>query len=78
VPCTQGGQIFDIDFTNLSEGGSTTAPTFAAVTSRSYHGGVVNVAFLDSSMHTIADTIDLTIWRALSTRNGHETVSGAY
>jgi prepilin-type N-terminal cleavage/methylation domain-containing protein/prepilin-type processing-associated H-X9-DG protein len=74
----QDGQTYDIDFTNMSEGGSTTAPTFAAVTSRSYHGGVVNVAFLDSSMHTISDSIDLSIWRALSTRNGHETVSGAY
>jgi hypothetical protein len=39
---------------------------------------VVNVAFLDSSMHTIADTIDLNTWRALSTRNGHETISGGY
>ncbi len=78
VPCSQNGQTFDIDFTNMSEGGSTTAPTFAAITSRSYHGGVVNVAFLDGSMHTIADAIDLNIWRALSTRNGHETVSGGY
>jgi prepilin-type N-terminal cleavage/methylation domain-containing protein/prepilin-type processing-associated H-X9-DG protein len=78
VLCAQGGQTYDVDFTNMSEGGSTTAPTFAAITSRSYHGGLVNVAFLDGSMHTIADAIDLNIWRALSTRNGHETVSGGY
>jgi prepilin-type N-terminal cleavage/methylation domain-containing protein/prepilin-type processing-associated H-X9-DG protein len=78
VPCTQSGQSYDIDFTNMSEGGSVTAPTFAAITSRSYHGGVVNISFLDGSMHTIADAIDLNIWRALSTRNGHETVSGGY
>ena len=78
VPCVQNGQTFDIDFSNMSEGGSTTVPTFAAVTSRSYHGGVVNASFMDGSTHTIPDTIELSVWQALSTRNGHETVSNSF
>ena len=46
VPYNNGGQTYDIDFNNMTEGGSTTAPTFAAVTSRSYHVDVVNVVVL--------------------------------
>jgi hypothetical protein len=61
VPCTNGGQTYDIDVTNMSEGGSLTTPTFAAVTSRSYHGSIVNVGLMDSSTHTVQDTIDLTL-----------------
>jgi hypothetical protein len=62
----------------MSEGGSLTAPTFAAVTARSYHGGIVNVGLMDSSTHTVQDTIDLSLWRALSTRNGKEPISGGF
>ncbi|HKD35891.1 MAG TPA: DUF1559 domain-containing protein [Pirellulales bacterium] len=78
VPYANGGQTYDIDFNNMSEGGSLTAPTFAAVTARSYHGGIVNVGLMDSSTHTVSDTIDLTLWRALSTRNGKEPISGGF
>jgi hypothetical protein len=59
----------------MSEGGSLAAPTFAAVTARSYHGGIVNAAFMDASTHTVSDTIELSVWQALSTRNGHETAT---
>lgn len=48
----------------------------AAVPSRSYHSGLVNAAMLDASVRTIADEIDPLVWRALSTRNGRELVSG--
>ena len=44
---------------------------------RSQHGGGVNVAFCDSSMRFITDGIDLSVWRAMSTRAGGEAV-GAY
>ena len=50
----------------------------AAVPSRSYHSGLVNVAMADASVRTIANEIDLLVWRALSTRNGREIVSGSY
>jgi len=70
VPFVSGGQTYDIDFNNMTEGGSTTAPTFAAITSRSYHSGLVNVAVMDGSVHTVADAIDLNLWQSLSKRDG--------
>jgi hypothetical protein len=33
------------------------------------------VAMMDASVRSIADTIELSTWRAISTRNGKETVS---
>lgn len=62
----------------MTEGGSSTAPTFAAVTSRSYHGGVVKFSFMDSSTHIISDSIDLTVWWALSTRDGREAIASGF
>jgi prepilin-type processing-associated H-X9-DG protein len=51
----------------------------AVVSARSYHpGGVVNVCFGDGHVSQIADTIDLTVWRWLGTRNGGEAVKGDY
>jgi len=78
VPCACDTHLYDIDYTNMSEGGSTTAPTFATMTSRSYHGGIVNAALMDGSTHTFSDNIDLSVWRALSTRSGHETLAGRF
>jgi prepilin-type N-terminal cleavage/methylation domain-containing protein/prepilin-type processing-associated H-X9-DG protein len=36
----------------------------------SYHEGVVNVAMVDGSVHTIADDIDPDVWTDMGTRNG--------
>jgi prepilin-type N-terminal cleavage/methylation domain-containing protein len=66
------GNQYDIDFVNQSEGGSATIPTFAALTSRSYHPAGVNSAFMDGSTHAVATGVDLTTWQALSTRAGGE------
>ena len=42
---------------------------------RSYHaGGMINVAMADGSVRTESDTIDLKIWQAMATRNGHESI----
>ena len=38
----------------------------------SAHGGGVNAVMGDGSLHFINDSIDLTTWRALGTRNGGE------
>ncbi|MGY8767781.1 MAG: DUF1559 domain-containing protein [Pirellulales bacterium] len=71
-----GNKDQPIDFTNQREKTATVgSPTVAAITARSFHPGIVNVAFMDGSVSTIADTIDLTTWRGLSTRNGGEVVS---
>jgi hypothetical protein len=78
VPCACDTHLYDIDYTNMSEGGSTTAPTFATMTSRSYHGGIVNASLMDGSTHTFSDNIDLSVWRALSTRSGHEALAGSF
>jgi prepilin-type N-terminal cleavage/methylation domain-containing protein/prepilin-type processing-associated H-X9-DG protein len=72
VLCTVGGVTYDVDWTNQQEGKSSTVETFAAVTPRSYHSGKVNVLLMDSSVRSIDDTIDIGIWRALSTRDGGE------
>ena len=76
VLCTEDGQAYDLDWNNSRLGKSDTDVTYAAVTSRSYHsGGVVNVAKMDGSADTIHSDIDLTVWRAMSTRDGEEIVT---
>ncbi len=72
VPYTVGSVEYDVDWTNQQEGKSTTASTYAAVTSRSYHPGGVNTARADGSVSFESDSIDLFAWQALATRNGGE------
>jgi hypothetical protein len=78
VLCDFGGVLYDIDWTSQREGTSLTVPTFAAVTSRSYHPGVVNVLLMDGSARSVADSVDRIVWRALSTRAGREIVPDEY
>ncbi len=42
---------------------------------RSLHTGGVNVMYGDGSVHFVTDSVDMTTWRALSTRNGHEVIA---
>ena len=74
VSYESGGQTYDIDFNSVQEGKKSDQPTYAAITSRSYHTGIVNVAFIDGSTHSIADTIDLITWRAIGTIAGGEVI----
>ena len=66
---------FSIDWTNQQEGKSDTVITYAAVTARSHHVGLVNVSLMDGSTRSITDDIDLQVWRAASTRNGMELLN---
>ena len=51
------------------------APTYAAITARSYHaGGIVNVALMDGSVRNVSKSISPAVWRALGTRAGGEVV----
>jgi len=75
VPHTASGIEHDIDYNSRQEGSSATARTYAAITARSFHPGIVVTAMMDGSVSTMAETIDLAIWRALGTRAGGETVS---
>ncbi len=75
VPYVNAGVTYDIDFNSTREGTSTTAITYAAVTSRSYHAGMVNVLLADGTCRPISNSISLAVWRALGTRVGNEVVS---
>ena len=48
------------------------------MSARSFHPDGVNTAACDGSVRFVGATIDLTVWRALSTRNGHEIVPAGY
>jgi prepilin-type N-terminal cleavage/methylation domain-containing protein/prepilin-type processing-associated H-X9-DG protein len=75
VPCTQSGQVHDVNWTSKREGIDPSEITYSVVTSRSYHsGGVVNVAMVDGSIHAVSDAVELAVWRAMATRSGGETV----
>ncbi len=74
VTCAVDGVDYDVDFTNMREGRTTTALTYAAVTSRSYHEAGVNIALMDGSVRFVSDFIDLQLWQDLSTRAGREYV----
>ncbi len=51
-------------------------PTFAAITSRSYHPGGVQSAMGDGSVRFVAETIDGDVWRSLGTVAGRELIPG--
>lgn len=80
VLCQQAGIAYDVDWTSYREGKSpgppAANPVFAAVTSRSYHPGIVNAVLMDGSVRSISDDVSQTVWRALATRAGGE-VEGA-
>lgn len=72
------GVAYDIDICGSREGLSTSTTTYAAVTSRSHHAGVVSSALMDGSVRTVSNSIDGNLWKALSTRAGGENVTSDY
>ncbi len=81
VTLTHGGQVYEqSDFNSWQEGrsGSAGNPTYAAITSRSHHLGLVQVALVDGSVRSVTDSIDLQTWRSLATRGGHEVISASW
>ncbi len=54
--------------------GSLTNPTFAAVTARSFHPGMVNALLMDGSTRSVSENVDVFVWRSISTRAGGEVV----
>jgi len=74
VPFESGGKTYDVDFNSMREGRSATLPTYASVTSRSYHTGGVNVARMDGSVSFVRDSLSIATWRAMGTRAGGEVV----
>jgi prepilin-type N-terminal cleavage/methylation domain-containing protein/prepilin-type processing-associated H-X9-DG protein len=76
VAYPNGGITYDVDFISATE--SSLGDTYAAVTSRSYHGGLVNVLFMDGSARSVNNGISQTTWRALGTRAGGEIMGSDY
>jgi prepilin-type N-terminal cleavage/methylation domain-containing protein len=64
------------DYISCKERGTSATcagqPTYAAVTARSYHTGIVQALLMDGSCRAVSENIDLLTWRALSTRHGGE------
>jgi hypothetical protein len=73
TPRGPGGTWPDVDLNSQREriGG----PTFAAVTSRSYHTGGVQSLLGDGSVRFVSSSINGLIWRSLGTVAGGEVVS---
>lgn len=74
VPHVSDGRTFDIDVSSSREGRSNTDITYAVITARSHHAGLVQVALMDGSVRTLTNSIDLNTYRALGTRAGGEVV----
>ncbi|MCH2114373.1 MAG: DUF1559 domain-containing protein [Pirellulales bacterium] len=82
VPYQHDGETYDVDYNSWrmrqpGDGGfDVSKRTYAAITSRSYHSGdVVNVAKMDGAVEAVSSGIDLTVWRAMATRDGEEVAS---
>jgi prepilin-type N-terminal cleavage/methylation domain-containing protein/prepilin-type processing-associated H-X9-DG protein len=73
TPGGPGLSLPDVDVVGMRE--RVGGPTFAAVTSRSYHTGGVNTAFADGSVRFTKQSIRGQTWRALGTVAGGEVVS---
>ena len=58
VPYVDNGVTYSIDLTSIRDGESATALTYAAVTARSYHDGLVNTLWMDGSVRPIVDDVD--------------------
>ncbi len=75
VTYVNGGVTYSIDLTSSRDGESTTTPTYAAVTARSFHPGIVMTAMMDGSVNAVSSDVDLTVWRAAGTKAGGEALS---
>lgn len=78
---TSGGATVEGDYISCKERGTSATcagkPTYAAVTTRSFHIGMVNSMFMDGSVKSMSNNIDLNLWRALGSRAGGE-VTGEF
>ncbi|MAT13688.1 MAG: prepilin-type cleavage/methylation domain-containing protein [Planctomyces sp.] len=74
------GDPLDGDYTSCREArsGCEGQTTYAAITARSYHEGVVFCMYLDGSVHAISENISLEIWRALGSYNGGEPITANF
>ena len=62
------------DYTSCREDKTCATPTYAAVTARSWHTGIVNTVLMDGSVRSISENIDLGTWRNLGQRDDGNVV----
>ncbi|MEQ1825376.1 MAG: DUF1559 domain-containing protein [Pirellula sp.] len=72
VPYVFNGVTYNIDFNSQQEGSSTTRPSYAVLTARSWHPSTVNACLVDGSVRGYSNNTDKLVWRALGSRDGHE------
>lgn len=74
------GSIVDIDYNSWQEGkfGPAGNASYASVTSRSRHEGLVQSVFVDGSVQSVTESIDQGLWRSLGTRYGREVIPSEY
>ena len=63
-----GGPPDEGDYTSCREDKSCTSPTYAAVTSRSHHEGIVQTLLMDGSVRSISENISHETWLNLGAR----------
>jgi prepilin-type N-terminal cleavage/methylation domain-containing protein/prepilin-type processing-associated H-X9-DG protein len=78
VPYDEGSKTCDIDFISSNEGNAGNRYTYAAVTARSYHTGLVNVLLMDGSVRSVSNSVSTATWRALGTRCGGEVIGNDF
>jgi prepilin-type N-terminal cleavage/methylation domain-containing protein/prepilin-type processing-associated H-X9-DG protein len=79
VPYVLGGRMYDVDFISSSENAASgSPPTFAAVTSRSFHSSGVNVLLMDGSVRFVRNTVSPSTWRALGTASGGDIIASDF
>lgn len=70
---TSSGTVYDVDGISKREASGGTVcdgtTTYAVVTSRSWHTGIVNSLLMDGAVRSISSNIDLTVWRNLGQRS---------
>ncbi|HVS39176.1 MAG TPA: DUF1559 domain-containing protein [Gemmataceae bacterium] len=64
------GNTYDIDFVSNQESATATGVTYAVVTSRSWHTGLVNCLLMDGSVRSVSSDVSALTWQALATRAG--------
>ncbi len=72
VPYERDGKTYDVDISSTREGVTPAASTYAVVTSRSHHSGIVNCSFMDGSVRPVTSEINAATWKAIGTRAGGE------
>ena len=69
-----GGDTNLGDYTSCREDKTCTGPTYAAVTARSWHEGIVLAMLMDGSVRQISENIDLQTYRHLAQRNDRQVI----